>query len=339
MNVEHSIILWLLLTIPLMAIYLWRQQVRQGIEFSHLPLLEGTPKSARQQWLWLPQALYLAALASIIVAMAKPCRIVADTTQQQEGIAMSVVLDVSTSMNIRMEVGDGKRKTRMSVAKQLLEDFILGDGDELEGRSGDLISLISFARYARVESPLTDAHEALAAIARNVHPPTRMEEDGTAIGDATALGAAQLAEYERDYDLSEKVKSKVLVLITDGENNSGTYSPLMAASLAKEWGIRIYSIFIGNDPGGRLLDNSTEAVRVDWVLQSMSDMTGGAYQRAYDYESLVEGYKAINELERSSLQSVTFHDNVPAFQPWVLLALLSLTIAALLNATWLRRHG
>ena len=337
MNVKYPMLLWLLAVIPLLSFYLWRRNQRQGINYSHLPLVENLPASYRQKWLWLTTALQMLALALIIVAFAQPYSEVSETTEQQEGIAIAVVLDVSSSMNIRMDL-DGKRSNRMTVAKEVLEAFIAGDDDQLEGRPADLISLITFARFPRVISPLTDSHDALVSMARHVHPPTRMEEDGTAIGDATALAAAQLSEYENEYGLDEKVKSKVIIMITDGENNSGTYSPMMAAALAKEWDIKIYTIFIGNEPTD-MLDSRNEAVRVDWVLQAMAETTGGVYNRAYDYESLVAGYQAIDELETSKLQTVVFTDQVPAFQPFVLLALLCLMLSALLSATWLRRLG
>ena len=337
MSFKYPILLWLLLTVPLLSVYLWRRNQRQGIVYSHLPLVENLPASYRQKWMWLTTALQLLALGSMIVALAQPYREVSELSEQQEGIAIAIVLDVSSSMNISMEM-NGERSNRMTVAKNVLEAFIIGDDDQLKGRDADLISLISFARYPRVISPLTDSHDALVAMARHVQPPARLDEDGTAIGDATALAAAQLREYEKSQGEDQEVKSKVIIMITDGENNAGQYSPMMAAALAEEWDIKIYSIFIGTKPRD-MLDDNNEEVRVDWVLQAMAETTGGVYNRAYDYESQVAGYQAINELETSRLQTVTFTDRVPAYQPFALLALLLLLLSVLLNATWLRRLG
>ncbi|MET4696773.1 VWA domain-containing protein [Endozoicomonas lisbonensis] len=337
MSFKYPMLLWLLLTIPLLAVYLWRRNKRQGISYSHLPLVENLPVSYRQKWMWLTTALPLLALAGMIVILTQPYREVSELSEQQEGIAIAIVLDVSSSMNISMEM-NGKRSNRMAVAKDVLEAFIIGDDDQLKGRNADLISLISFARYPRVISPLTDSHDALVAMARHVQPPVRLDEDGTAIGDATALAAAQLREYEKSQGEDQEVRSKVIIMITDGENNAGQYSPMMAAALAEEWGIKIYTIFIGTQPED-MLDDDNEEVRVDWVLKAMAETTGGVYKRAYDYESLVAGYQAINELETSKLQTVVFTDRVPAYQPFALMALLFLMLSVLLSATWLRRLG
>ena len=337
MSFKYPILLWLLLAVPLLPVCLRYCNKGQGIHYSHLPLLGALPPSYRQKWMWLTTALQLLALAAMIIALAQPYREVSELSEQKEGIAIAIVLDVSSSMNIGMDM-HGKRSNRMTVAKDVLEMFIIGDDDQLRGRDADLISLISFARYPRVISPLTDSHDALVAMARHVEPPVRLDEDGTAIGDATALAAAQLREYEKSQGDNQEVKSKVIIMITDGENNTGQYSPMMAAALAEEWDIRIYTIFIGTEPKD-MLDDSNEEVRVDWVLQAMAEKTGGVYNRAYDYESLVAGYQAINELETSKLQIIAFTDRVVAFQPFALLALLFMMLSVLLNATWLRRLG
>ena len=138
----------------------------------------------------------------------------------------------------------GRRKTRMEVAKRVLEEFVLGDGKELKGRPNDLIGIITFARYADTVCPLTMGHQALASMARDIQVNERPNEDGTAYGDAAALAAARLSHYEKQLQEeglasdSMNIKSKIMVLLTDGENNCGRFLPLQAASMAKEWGIK-----------------------------------------------------------------------------------------------------
>ena len=183
------------------------------------------------------------ALASLICALAKPMTEVTKQRQDRQGIAIQVLIDVSSSMDINMQYGD-ERLTRMDVAKIVVEKFIAGDGQDLVGRSDDLIGLVTFARYADTIAPLSLAHDALVAIVQDVTINTRPNEDGTAYGDATALAAAQLDLLEGDQD----IKSKIIILLTDGENNCGNHLPLQAASLAKEWGIKVYTISIQSKP-------------------------------------------------------------------------------------------
>ncbi|WP_020583134.1 BatA domain-containing protein [Endozoicomonas elysicola] len=333
----NPVVLWLLLLLPLIGIYRWRQG-SEGVTWSHLPLVDDLPKSYRQQWQWLPLALQLMALAALIVAAAQPRKIHVASTEEREGIAMAIALDMSSSMKIRMDMA-GERVSRLSVAKKVLGDFILGDEDQLPGRDGDLISLVTFARFPTVVSPLTTSHDSLVFMGNQIEPPTIPGEDGTAFGDATALAAAQLSEYEEHYNLKNNVASKVLILITDGENNAGQYTPAMAASMAKAWGVRIYAIFIGNQPRDSVVDSNENTDRVDWMLQAMADQTGGFYHRVHDYDSLVRVYQAIDQLETSRLQTLTYEDHTPAFQFVVIIGLLCLMAASFLSATWLRRVG
>ena len=336
MNVEHPAALWLLLLIPALLWQLKRIKACQGFSYSHLPLLEDLPVSQRQKWRWLPGALSVLALSAIIIGIAQPYRLVDETTEQQEGIAIAAVLDVSSSMAIRMNI-NGERKSRLSVAKQVLNEFILGNGDTLEGRSSDLISLVTFARFPRIVSPLTNAHKSLAFMAQDIDWQTNPEIDGTAFGDAIATAAAQLEQYEEQYKIAEKVASKVVILLTDGENNAGDYDPMLAAAMAKKWGVRVYTIFVGEKPGNQSIGSGSGMKNVDWVLQAIADQTGGVYQRAHDYKSLAQVYEAIDELETSRLTTLSFQHQLPVFSWFIYFAIACLLVAALLNATWLRR--
>ena len=142
----------------------------------------------------------------------------------------------------------------MEVAKEIVERFIVGDGDKLQGRPNDLIGLITFARYADTRSPLTMGHKALVDIVRRLEIQNRPNEDGTAYGDALALACARLEKLEELRVTQEDgsrtvqdIESRVVVLLTDGENNSGKYLPLEAAALARKWNCRVYVISLGDN--------------------------------------------------------------------------------------------
>ena len=150
-----------------------------------------------------------------------------------------MLIDVSTSMDMYIRYKD-ENVTRMEVAKKVVEEFVAGDGEELKGRPDDLIGIVTFAR-CRHYCPMTLGHDALVQMVRELTINERPNEDGTAYGDATALAAARLRSLEGQDD---DIKSKVIVLLTDGENNCGEHLPLQAAGLAKKWGIRVYTISI-----------------------------------------------------------------------------------------------
>ncbi|GAA4880329.1 VWA domain-containing protein [Ferrimonas pelagia] len=351
MNVEYPALLWLLLLLVPLAAYLWHGLKHSDArhDYAHLPLLEGLPHSERQRFFWLPTALQLLAVASVIVAVAQPYKLDTVHSDQAQGIAIALVVDISTSMHINMDNASDaseQRISRMEGAKRVLQEFVLGDGETHFGRPNDLISVITFARYPDTLVPLTTSHRALAAIAADIEPEHRPGEDGTAYGDAVALAAAQLSQYEEILKLeADSIKNKIVILLTDGENNAGDYSPLMAASMAAEWGIKVYTISL-SDPILSEIDSAQGTLRLsdatsaaDIELQTMADATGGTFQRAHDYESLNTVYHAIDALETSQLQTVLFEDRIPHFQFAALLALLSLVLSALLSATWLRSNG
>lgn len=343
---EYPALLWLLLVLPL----LWfKNHSRSGLSkhyYSDLSLLAHLPASLRVKCSAVVPLLYLFALAFLIIACAQPFTKKQHLSEKSQGIAISIVIDVSTSMDFQMDI-NGERKPRMDIAKKALQHFVLGDGEKLMGRTNDLISVITFARYPDTLVPLTSAHKALVDMTNEITTSSRPNEDGTAFGDATALAAAQLKHYESSLGLKDdSIKSKVVILLTDGENNSGNYDPLMAAALAKQWGVKIYTISIADiqtstltrDDGKSLQLGQTMAA-TDWTLQAMAESTGGIFQRAHNYQSLQKVYQAINTLETSSLQRVVFQDKQPAFQLPVLLSLLCFFLANSLNATWLRTQG
>ena len=338
---EYSERLWLLTLIPPVMFYLWRRKTDTGLAYSYLPLVSQLPISFRQHLRWMPDLLHVLAFALIIVGLAQPYHSVTIDTDKEEGIAIAVVVDVSSSMSIHMDIG-GERMSRLAVARKVLKDFIAGDGDTLKGRSSDLLSLITFARYPTVLSPMSSSHQAVAALVDGIKISLLANADGTAFGDAAALGAAQLSEYESMYGMDKSVTSKVMILLTDGENNSGKYSPLAASAMAREWGVKIYTISLGDRPKNEVpeldrLSMDDIMSNADWVLKAMADTTGGIFQRAYDYDSLRNVYREIDKLETSRLHTFKYEDRKPLFHWFAALALCCMMLSVSLSATWLRR--
>ena len=322
----------------------------EALPFSSLAAVSNTEQSWRQRLLWLPPLLQLIAVGALITALARPQAEVSETRDQEEGIAIEMLVDVSSSMDMEMNF-KGERSTRLEVARDVLRQFVLGNGDTLLGRPNDLIGIITFARYADTICPLTTGHEAVAYLADQIKIHNRPNEDGTAFGDAAALATARLSkleELERS-DLGEdnpdfEVKSKIILLLTDGENNCGMLQPDQAARLAREWDIRIYTISIGDPPRTRKVEteNGTMTVRGDIsatekVLSNMAEVTGGIFRTAHDYDSLKAVYSEIDKLERSRLRPVSYTDKKELFLPLALLALGLMLTETTLRSTLLRK--
>jgi Ca-activated chloride channel family protein len=331
---------WLLWLLPLPAIdalFFRRKRVAVGVPSLELWKHAGV---GRCRYLWMPRMLIAVALTFGILALARPQAGSSYTTQSSQGIAIELLVDVSSSMGMEMELPDQKQKSRMQVARELVERFIAGDGDQLKGREGDLLGLITFARYADTRSPLTLGHDALLQLVRTLEIQQRPNEDGTAYGDAIAVAAARLQQLD-DPEIRERsalegeVTSRVIILLTDGENNSGQHLPVEAAGLAKNWGCRIYCISLGEsqDSSSGGAAQLTDSQR---VLEHISDETGGLFRTAYDFDSLLAVYAEVDQLERSRI--VTKEHTLVAEWFWLplVLALAFLVPAMILESTWLR---
>lgn len=300
---------------------------------------------------WIPGLLRLAAIALLIVAIARPQDVSGQTKTSTEGIAIELVLDRSSSMD--EPVADNAGPTRkIDMVKSVLEDFVTGGEGGLKGRDGDMIGLISFARYADTVCPLVRNHETLVELANDVDIVTIRSEDGTAIGEAIALAAARLRKAEEETqrlaDTEENpeftIKGKVIVLLTDGVNNQGAIDPLQAARLAAEWGIRIYTIGIGGGqryvtmqgpfgdrrvPVGSSLDEN--------ALRAIADATGGQYFAAGDERSLREVYAQIDRLEKTEINTVEYTNVDERFGALAIGALLAGALEFFLACTLFRR--
>ena len=336
----------LLLVIPLM---LWRrrQSEPRAVRYSSLNNVAMAGMSWRQGIIWLPPFLRVAALVLLVIALARPqhgLEVIRDISQ---GIAIEMVVDRSGSMGQEM-LYDGLSLTRLDVVKRVFHDFVLGDGHKLEGRPSDLVGMISFARYPDTVCPLTLAHDTLPRFLDTVQLVTDRQEDGTAIGDAIALAAARLQKAEEAYlkqtDAAQEdyeIKSKIIILLTDGENTAGKRDPVAAADLAASWGIKIYTIGVGGlnslNAMNRFLGQIARHGIDEKKLKTIAEKSGGIYRLAKDARSLREIYREIDRLERTDIESIRYVDHKELFGLFALAALAMVGAEGLLNTTLLRR--
>ena len=336
-----------LLLIPLLLYLRGSRRGESALRFSSVAGARRAGRSLRRQLLGVPLFLRVAALVLIAIALARPQMGTERVRDVSRGIAIEMVLDRSSSMSEELRY-EGRRLTRLDVAKTVFALFVRGDGKDLGGRPSDLIGMITFARYADTICPLTLAHGALSGFLPSVKLVQQQAEDGTAIGDAVALAAARLQTAEdaiarqtgetKDYE----IKSKVIILLTDGENNAGQRSVQEAADLAAGWDIKIYAIGIGGGsggairtpfgfsmPGGRSVDER--------ALKTLAETTGGLYRVAEDAEALKAVYQEIDELEKSEIESTRYTDYREYFPPFALAGLSLLGLEIVLAGTWLRR--
>jgi Ca-activated chloride channel family protein len=333
---------WILLLLPLTLAAL-RERPRVAITVSGLAAWRDVPPSRRLRWLRQVRLLRAVAIAMLITACAGPQleRQVGEETRQ--GVAIQLLIDISSSMDQSLAAGDGVRLSRLEAVKRVVEQFI-------RHRPDDLIGLLTFARYADTLSPLTFGHEALIEIVRGLAPQERPNEDGTGYGDALALACARLDQMNhwrptagsRAADPFAAIRSKVVVLLTDGENNCGLHLPEEAAGLAKKWGLRVYAISMQDNEAGQSGaaqreddDGLTDGER---LLRRLAGATGGAYWKIGTVTQLQSVYERIDRLERSEIQNaVVYHAEIsPLFQYLAFAAFVLLLGEQILSATWLR---
>lgn len=341
---------WTLLLIPVALWLQFRHRHGGSLRFSTTRNATRVGRSLRQQLAWVPTLVRIAALALLSVALARPQTGRERVQEVSKGVAIEMVVDRSSSMGAEMEY-EGERLSRLEVVKRVFADFVLGDGDELEGRPSDLIGMVSFARFPETACPLTLAHGALPRFLDALNLVQTRAEDGTAIGDALALAAARLKTAEESLsrhsesgDQSYEIKSKAIILLTDGVNNAGQRQPLQAAELAAKWGIKIYAIGIGGGEGVKTVQTMFGAYKVptqsgmdEATLQAVAEATSGLYRAADNADALRAVYEEIDQLERSEIEAVRYVDYKEAFLPFGLVALVLLALETFLRCVTFRK--
>lgn len=320
---------------PLVLGALWwrvRPRSRPAAVFSSVSDLRGLPVTTAQRLRRTLPFLYALGLCLVIAGLARPQAGKAETRISGQGIAIELVIDVSGSMEAIDFQLAGKDVSRLQAVKHVIEEFVLGSrGSGLAGRPDDLIGLVAFGGFADSKCPLTLDHGALVDIVRGLEVPRPIrdsqgrvinaqalqEEMATAIGDGVALGVDRLR--------GARAKSKVLILLTDGDNNAGVVDPREAARIALESGIKIYSIGIGRNGtvpipqedefGQRVLVPAQ--FRIDEALLRELAQTGkGRYFHASDSEGLAEVYAEIDKLEKSEFEETKYSEYTELYS-WV----------------------
>lgn len=321
--------LWLLAFVPPLLAWAYVEKKRRAVlRFSAASQLFAQGRGLRPRFLWILPVMRVLAFALAVMALARPQeRDARERDLSVEGIDIMIALDLSTSM----EAADFRPNNRLHVAKEVLSEFI-------SGRANDRIGLVVFSGAAYTQAPLTLDYGVLKEVIKQLR--TRVLEDGTAIGDAVATALNRL----RDSD----AKSRVVVLITDGDNNAGRLSPIDAGDAAKSLGIPVYTILVGKggkvpfpqgqDIFGRTAWRDVEIPINPELLQRLAKETGGEFYRATDRESLKEGLQhVLDSLERSKLMeggaTATYREK---FHELLLWAALLLVLEFALRATVLR---
>ena len=308
MTFLYPYIFWLAVIVPLLvAYYIFASRHEATLTVSTL----GGKRAPRTLRYWLrplPFVLRMVALVMFIIALARPVEITHEQETTTDGIDIVLSMDISGTMLARDFKPD-----RLTAAKRLAAEFV-------SERRGDRIAVVAFAGEAFTQAPLTSDQATVETMLSRLR--SGVVDDGTAIGNGLATAINRLRE--------SGAKSKVIILLTDGVNNRGQISPLMAAEIARDMGIKVYTIGVGTRgrapyPAVDIFGNQTTVmadVEIDEeLLEEIASMTGGKYYRAVDDEALREIYAEINTLEKSKVQVTDYQTYEELFLMWVILGI------------------
>lgn len=331
---------WFLILLILAPLVFWlATRPTSLLGFSSSRLVVRAKRSWRQRLSHLPAFMLAAAFVLLVVAIARPRTPQRETRVSREGIAITMVVDLSSSMDARDMVKEDQSVNRLDVVKEVFGDFVLGDGGSAgQGRPDDLVGIVTFARYADSICPLTLDHGNLVSMAKQLEIVRERSEDGTALGDGLGLAVERLRRSE--------AKSRVAILLTDGVSNAGVIAPEKAAQLAREHDIKVYCIGVGTEgmapvPGVDMFGRRTlvpRSVRIDEkTLRQIAQTTGGRYFRAVDEKALSGIYREIDKLERTEVTEVRYLQYTEHYAYCVVPGLCLVAAAVLLNGSLFRR--
>ncbi|MFK7883989.1 MAG: VWA domain-containing protein [Phycisphaerales bacterium] len=298
----------LLVIIPWLATAFWRQRRAPAVMSPVFHRAQAAKSALPALLSLLPTITRFGALVCFAFALARPQELISNSESSKDAIAMELVVDRSGSMDDPV-MFEGERINRLQAVQAVVSRFVLGDDEKLTGRAGDLIGLIVFGTYADTLMPLTTSHEALVETLNAVEVARDQRERNTAIGDALMLANARLRTSEdtlrqQTEDPDFKFNSKAIVLLTDGENRAGQYSPYDAATVSKEWGVRVYIIGIRGGASqivaGRRLPLGQEVNERE--MRRVTELTGGMFWPVSDLADLPDIYARIDELERTEIR-------------------------------------
>jgi Ca-activated chloride channel family protein len=325
----------LLLPVALAFWAVYARRVTQGTLFAPTNRLPAAQRSWRKIARFILPAVYLLGLVLIVTALARPQTVFSKTAVNAKAIAIQMVVDVSGSMQALDFSSSDKYRTRLDVVKDTFIKFI-------EGRSDDLIGLVTFGGYATCRVPLTIDHEVITHVLKGVETPrpllnaegqvANQEELLTAIGDALATACARLENID--------IKSKVIVLLSDGESNTGIIKPDEAIKAAKKLGIKVYTIGVGSNTRAPFLirdifgQNTIQyaEVRLDEdLLRRMAESTKGQYFNVRDPKGLTKAMSEIDQLEKTAIKRERYNQYHEWYLRFLTPGLIMLSAAVLLN--------
>ena len=321
---------WLLLFFLMVPFLTIRGKGKQQgtISYSSIDTLQAI-RSARVEILSiLPLALRMIAISLLVLSLARPQEGYKSTEILSVGVDIMLALDTSGSMQALDFIKDEKRDTRLAMVKDVVSQFI-------DNRPNDRMGMVVFGSEAYTQCPLTLDQGILKSFLSKLD--IGMAGDSTAIGSAIGIAVKRLKDLESE--------SKVIILLTDGQNNAGSLPPLQAAQTAKAFGIKIHTIAVGTHGKAPFLVNSIfgqryvyQQVDIDEdTLKKISDLTGGQYFRATDLESLKTIYKKIDEMEKSEVKVIDHSEYTELFHYFLIPGLMILLLEILLSNTVLRR--
>ena len=322
----HPKLLWLLTAIvPLVAWYIYNQ-IKGGatLRMSSIATVPPATRSLKYYLRHLPFVLRMGAIALMIVALARPQSTEKGSNATTEGIDIVLAMDVSSSMLARDFEPD-----RIGAARQVASKFIVD-------RTSDRIGIVVFAGESFTQSPLTTDKNSLLTLMGQIK--SGVIEDGTAIGNGLATAINRLKESD--------AKSKVIILLTDGVNNSGQIAPLTAAEIATTLGIKVYTVGVGTqgmapypavDMWGNTVYQKMKVEIDEKTLSEIAAMTGGEYFRATDEKKLSEIYDRINRLERTKIDTTEYTLYHELFVRYLVWALALLVAEFALRKLWLKQ--
>jgi len=346
--------LWFAL-VPLVAVVVWwaaHPRRRAAALFSSLADLKALPVTTAQRLRRLLPLAYGVGLLLLVGALARPQQGKSEARTHAEGIAMEMVLDISGSMEALDFEIEGKQDSRVNAVKHVFKEFVLGSkGSGLPGRPNDLIGLVAFGGFADSKCPLTLDHGALGDIAQSLEVPKPVrdrrgtvinkellqEEQMTAIGDGLALALDRLRAVE--------AKSKVAILLSDGDNNAGVVEPHDAAKMAQKLGVKIYTIGIGHtgvvpfpmeDEFGRRVLVPQQFRLDEDLLREIAQSAGGQYFNAKSTKALEEIYAQIDQMEKSKVEETRYTEYTELYLFLAAPGIALLVMVSLLAATRFR---
>jgi len=312
-----------LILLPMIAWYIWRQKKSgASIQFSTDMGFAKIPKNWKYYFRHSVFVLFMASMSFLILALSRPQSSNSWQNVTTEGIDIVIALDISTSM-LAMDFSPN----RLEAAKDVAQEFIAG-------RTNDKIGLVVFAGESFTQCPLTTDHATVINLFKSIE--SGMIEDGTAIGNGLATAVSRLKE--------SNAISKVIILLTDGENNRGEIAPVTAAELAKTFGIRVYTVGVGTigtapypmqTPFG--IQVRDVEVKIDEeILGKIAATTDGKYFRATNNTKLAEIYKEIDKLEKSKIDVKEFSKKEEEYLKYAMVGAFFLIVALFLKTTIFR---